>query len=39
MTAMKPIQVVLNYSDYALLPNDGRRYEIHEGRSSLRRPT
>jgi Uma2 family endonuclease len=25
------VRVVLNYKDYEALPNDGRRYEIHEG--------
>jgi len=28
-------RVVLTYRDYAALPNDGRRYEIHEGELSL----
>jgi Uma2 family endonuclease len=32
---MKPVQVVLNYKDYEALPNDGRRYEIHEGELSV----
>lgn len=35
MAVVKPGQVVLNYSDYALLPDDGRRYEIHEGELSV----
>jgi Uma2 family endonuclease len=28
-------RVVLTYEDYAELPNDGRRYEIHEGELSV----
>ncbi len=28
-------RIVLNYEDYAALPADGRRYEIHEGELSL----
>jgi Uma2 family endonuclease len=32
---MKAGQVVLNYKDYEALPNDGRRYEIHEGDLSV----
>lgn len=32
MTAMK---VVLTYDDYVTLPNDGRRYEIHDGELSV----
>jgi len=28
-------RVVLTYQDYAALPNDGRRYEIHEGELSV----
>ena len=32
---MDPVQVVLNYKDYEALPNDGRRYEIHEGELSM----
>ena len=32
---MDPVQVVLNYKDYEALPNDGRRYEIHEGELSV----
>ncbi len=32
---MNTIQVVLNYKDYEALPNDGRRYEIHEGELSV----
>jgi Uma2 family endonuclease len=35
MSAMKAGQVVLNYKDYAALPSDGRRYEIHEGELSV----
>ncbi len=33
--AMTPARVVLTYRDYAALPNDGRRYEIHEGELSV----
>jgi Uma2 family endonuclease len=32
---MTTIQVVLTYKDYEALPNDGRRYEIHEGALSV----
>ena len=32
---MTPGRVVLTYQDYAALPNDGRRYEIHEGELSV----
>jgi Uma2 family endonuclease len=32
---MTAARVVLNYRDYAALPNDGRRYEIHEGELSV----
>ena len=32
---MTPARVVLTYRDYAALPNDGRRYEIHEGELSV----
>ena len=28
---MAPQRVILTYKDYEALPNDGRRYEIHEG--------
>lgn len=28
---MKPAQIVLTYKDYEALPDDGRRYEIHDG--------
>jgi Uma2 family endonuclease len=28
-------KVVLTYEDYAALPNDGRRYELHEGELSI----
>ena len=28
-------RVVLTYADYAALPNDGRRYEVHEGEISV----
>jgi len=33
--AMTPARVVLTYRDYEALPNDGRRYEIHEGELSV----
>jgi Uma2 family endonuclease len=33
--AMTPARIVLTYRDYAALPNDGRRYEIHEGELSV----
>ncbi len=33
--AMTPTRVVLTYRDYAALPDDGRRYEIHEGELSV----
>ncbi|MGH7356364.1 MAG: Uma2 family endonuclease [Candidatus Rokuibacteriota bacterium] len=29
------VRVVLTYQDYAALPNDGRRYELHEGELSV----
>ena len=32
---MRPGRVVLTYRDYAALPSDGRRYEIHEGELSV----
>ncbi len=32
---MTPGRVVLTYQDYAALPDDGRRYEIHEGELSV----
>jgi len=32
---MKGIEVALTYKHYAALPNDGRRYEIHEGDLSV----
>ncbi len=32
---MTPGRVVLTYQDYAALPSDGRRYEIHEGELSV----
>ena len=32
---METIEVVLTYKHYAALPNDGRRYEIHEGDLSI----
>jgi Uma2 family endonuclease len=32
---MTPGRVVLTYRDYAALPDDGRRYEIHEGELSV----
>jgi Uma2 family endonuclease len=28
-------RVVLTYADYAAIPNDGRRYEVHEGEISV----
>jgi Uma2 family endonuclease len=33
--AMTPARIVLTYRDYEALPNDGRRYEIHEGELSV----
>jgi len=33
--AMTLARVVLTYRDYEALPNDGRRYEIHEGELSV----
>ena len=30
-----PTRAVLNYSDYAALPDDGRRYELHRGELSV----
>jgi Uma2 family endonuclease len=32
---MPGARVVLTYRDYAALPNDGRRYEVHEGELSV----
>jgi len=32
---MDAVRVVLTYADYAALPNDGRRYEIHDGELSV----
>ena len=32
---MTPARVVLTYRDYEALPNDGRRYEIHDGELSV----
>lgn len=32
---MAPVRVILTYKDYEALPNDGRRYEIHEGELSV----
>jgi Uma2 family endonuclease len=29
------VRIVLNYKDYEALPNDGRKYEIHEGELSV----
>jgi Uma2 family endonuclease len=29
-----PTRAVLTYSDYAALPDDGRRYELHRGQLS-----
>jgi Uma2 family endonuclease len=28
-------RVILTYADYAALPDDGRRYELHEGELSV----
>jgi Uma2 family endonuclease len=30
-----PTRVILTYSDYAALPDDGRRYELHQGELSV----
>ncbi|MBI1726511.1 MAG: Uma2 family endonuclease [Candidatus Rokubacteria bacterium] len=30
-----PTRVILTYSDYAALPDDGRRYELHRGELSV----
>lgn len=32
---MTPARALLTYQDYAALPDDGRRYEIHEGELSV----
>jgi hypothetical protein len=32
---MSAMSIVLNYHDYAALPADGRRYELHEGELSV----
>ena len=32
---MAGVKVVLTYQDYAALPDDGRRYEIHDGELSV----
>jgi Uma2 family endonuclease len=32
---MASVKVVLTYQDYAALPDDGRRYEIHDGELSV----
>jgi len=32
---MTVVKVVLTYEDYAALPNDGKRYEIHDGELSV----
>ena len=32
---MDAVRVVLTYADYAALPNDARRYEIHDGELSV----
>jgi Uma2 family endonuclease len=32
---MTPVRVVLTYEDYVSLPNDGKRYEIHDGELSV----
>ena len=28
-------RIILTYEDYAALPDDGKRYELHEGELSL----
>jgi hypothetical protein len=28
-------RIVLTYADYAAIPNDGKRYELHEGDLSV----
>src|SRR4030095_2805140 len=35
IAAMAMHRVVLNYEDYAALPDDGRRYEVHDGELSV----
>ena len=32
---MGAVRVVLTYADYVALPNDGKRYEIHDGELSV----
>ena len=32
-----PTRALLTYSDYAALPGDGRRYELHQGELSVTR--
>ncbi len=32
---MTATRIVLNYDDYAALPGDGRRHELHEGALSV----
>src|SRR5260370_20070395 len=32
---MVPVKVVLTYADYVALPDDGKRYEIHDGELSM----
>ena len=32
---MGPVRVILTYEDYVALPNDGMRYEIHDGELSV----
>ena len=32
---MSPQRVVLTYRDYEALPDDGRRYELHDGELSV----
>ena len=32
---MVPVKVVLTYGDYVALPDDGKRYEIHDGELSM----
>jgi hypothetical protein len=31
-------RIILTYEDYAALPNDGKRYELHEGELSVTPP-
>jgi len=32
---MVSVRVVLTYADYVALPDDGKRYEIHDGELSV----